>query len=63
MTMWRLNPSPGMAMESKTYLSDGVYANFDGYHLWTTNDHGREVVVRSTKVWNKLKRFAEGLNL
>lgn len=27
----------------KQYLGDGVYAGFDGYHLWLYTDNGLEV--------------------
>lgn len=51
---------------ARTYLGDGVYANFDGYYLWVTAENGLEVtdkIALDSTVWNNLKKFAEGLNL
>jgi hypothetical protein len=27
-------------MNDKQYLGDGVYATFDGYHIWLTTENG-----------------------
>ncbi len=33
-------------MENVTYLGDGVYAMFDGYHVWIWTSNGREASER-----------------
>lgn len=45
---------------TKTYLGDGVYAWYDGYHIWLTTENGIEItnrialdphVLRSFELW------------
>lgn len=51
---------------NKTYLGDGVYANFDGYYLWITTEDGRDVtnsIALEASVWNALQAFAKGLTI
>ena len=33
-------------MEYREYLGDGVYAGWDGYHLWLTTENGITVTNR-----------------
>jgi hypothetical protein len=45
------------------YLGDGVYASFDGYHVWlAVNDHNNKVVALEPEVFEALVSYVEGLN-
>ena len=49
----------------KTYLGDGVYAEFDGYHLVLTTENGIAVtntVALEPAVYAAMTRYVEGLN-
>lgn len=49
-------------MNNKTYLGDGVYADFDGFHVVLTVDNGVETtntVYLEDTVINGLLRFLE----
>ena len=43
------------------YLGDGVYASFDGYHVWLrTGSHDNpEAIALEPEVWNALVRYRE----
>ena len=44
------------------YLGDGVYASFDGYHIWlAVNDHRNKVVALEPAVMAGLQRYAAAL--
>lgn len=41
----------------REYLGDGVYASFDGYHIWlAVNHHGNDVVALEQPVMDALAR-------
>jgi len=41
--------------EDETYLGDGVYASFDGYHIWlAVNHHENKVVALEPQVFKRL---------
>jgi hypothetical protein len=43
-----------------TYLGDGVYASFDGYHIWlAVNDHTNTVVALEPAVFAALMRYKD----
>lgn len=45
-----------------TYLGDGVYASFDGYHVWlAVNHHEDRVVALEPAVLRALWRYVESL--
>ena len=51
-----------MADENKAYLGDGVYANFDGYHVILTTENGIEttnIVYLEEDVYLALSKYAE----
>lgn len=42
------------------YIGDGVYASFDGYHVWlAVNDHNNKAVALGPEVYAALVRFVE----
>ncbi len=48
----------------ETYLGDGVYASFDGYHIWlrTERGDGWHKIALEPAVFESLVGFVEGLN-
>lgn len=43
----------------REYLGDGVYASFDGYHVWlAVNNHENDVVALEQPVIDALARYA-----
>jgi hypothetical protein len=47
-------------METETYLGDGVYASFDGYHIWlAVNHHTNKVVALEPDVLKALNLYAD----
>lgn len=43
-------------------LGDGVYASFDGYHIWlAVNDHANNVVALEPAVMEALNQYAREL--
>lgn len=52
-------------MGKKTYLGDGVYANFDGYQIVLTTEDGYSVtntIYLEPAVYTQLLRYAESLS-
>lgn len=48
----------------KRYIGDGVYASFDGYHVWLTTENGYRVTNRialEPPVLAALNRYVEDL--
>lgn len=44
--------------EKEMYLGDGVYASYDGYHIWlAVNDHTNKVVALEPNVLNALDKY------
>jgi hypothetical protein len=44
----------------RMYLGDGVYASFDGYHIWlAVNDHTNNVVALEPSVMDQLIRYRQ----
>lgn len=42
------------------YLGDGVYASFDGYHIWlAVNNHLNKVVALDPSVYARLVQYAK----
>lgn len=40
------------------YIGDGVYASFDGYHIWLANgSHENKVVALEPSVLQELRRY------
>ena len=40
------------------YLGDGVYASFDGYHIWlAANHHENKVIALEPQVFAALERY------
>lgn len=51
-------------MNRKEYLGDGLYANFDGYHIVLTTENGRSVqnrVCLEPQVFSALLIYEKGL--
>ena len=45
-----------------SYLGDGVYVGFDGYHIWLhANDHAKPTdrIALESQVYFALKRYAQ----
>lgn len=50
-------------MEKDAHLGDGVYASFDGYHVWlAVNDHRNRVVALEPSVLDALFAYVKALN-
>jgi len=52
--------------ETKQYLGDSVYADFDGYHIWLTTENGypddpRNKIALEPCVFEALKQYVEWL--
>ena len=49
--------------DDDTYLGDGVYARFDGYHiiLELTQQYPRDRIALEPSVFDKLVEYKEGL--
>ena len=48
------------AMNMREYLGDGVYASFDGYHIWlAVNDHMNVVVALEPSVFAALVQYKD----
>ncbi len=46
----------------RVYLGDGVYASFDGYHIWlAVNDHRNIVVALEPDVFDNLIKYRAAL--
>ncbi len=46
------------------YLGDGVYASYDGYHIWlAANHHENKVVALEPEVFDSLIKYREELML
>lgn len=44
------------------YIGDGVYASFNGYHIWlAVNDHRNRVVALEPQVMEALKQFEKDI--
>lgn len=45
------------------YLGDGLYASFDGYHIWlrAPRENGDHEVALEPPVWAALVRYADRL--
>jgi hypothetical protein len=45
-----------------TYLGDGVYASFDGYHIWlkTGDGHDQQIALEPS-VYFSLRRYAQSI--
>ncbi len=53
-----------MTADTKEYIGDGIYADFDGYMVILTTENGRDVTNRigiEPREWAKLKRYVEAL--
>ena len=51
-----------MSDQQHAYLSDGVYASFDGYHIWlAANHHENRVVALDPEVLQQLIRYMGGV--
>lgn len=51
-----------MQKQLDTYLGDGVYASFDGYHIWlAVNHHENKVVALEPSVFHELLNYAKTL--
>jgi len=49
-------------MNEQQYLGDGVYASYDGYHIWlAVNDHRNVVVALEPQVLEALIRYANSV--
>lgn len=49
-------------MKNEQYLGDGVYASYDGYHIWlAVNHHTNKVVALEPAVLEALVRYANDL--
>lgn len=42
----------------KEYIGDGVYASFDGYHIWIGLDDGQQIIALEPEVLADLNKFA-----
>ncbi len=50
--------------EFNEYLGDGVYASFDGYHIWlAANHHTNKVVALEPEVFEALIRYKKRLDM
>lgn len=51
--------SPRPAANEPVHLGDGVYATFDGYHIWLgANDPRNRAVALEPAVFNQLYAYA-----
>ncbi len=49
-------------MNTSTHLGDGVYASFDGYHIWlAANHHANRVVALEPAVFDTLVAYRADL--
>jgi hypothetical protein len=49
-----------MAIPEPCYLGDGVYASYDGFHIWlAVNDHHNLVVALDPEVFQALLKFSD----
>ena len=49
---------------TKTYLGDGVYAWFDGFHIWlstTPGGYSNDTIALEPAVWAALVKYAASL--
>lgn len=45
---------------SDTYLGDGVYASFDGWHIWlAANHHENKVIALESQVTERFMAYAQ----
>jgi hypothetical protein len=57
------NPPP-RPVYPKAYLGDGVYATFDGYHLWlAVNEENNNVVALEPQVLEALNDYVKELKV
>lgn len=48
--------------ENNRYLGDGVYASFDGWHIWlAANNHENKVVALEDQVLDNFMRYVESV--
>jgi hypothetical protein len=54
-----------MTRKEGVYLGDGVYASWDGYHIWLTTerDHGWERIALDSQVFSALTEYAKGKHI
>lgn len=53
-----------MSSETKTYLGDGAYAEFDGYSVKLSTENGVETtneIYLEPEVWEALKKWVESM--
>lgn len=50
--------SPKPPSPQPEYLGDGVYATFDGYHIWLSTQEGHRIAVEPA-VYMALKAYAQ----
>lgn len=45
------------------HIGDGVYASFDGYHIWLKVQRGFDVesIALEPQVWEELQRYVQRL--
>lgn len=49
-------------MTPGAYLGDGVYASYDGYHVWlAVNDHQNRVVALEPEVIEALFKYIQSI--
>ena len=47
---------------NEQYLGDGVYASFDGYHIWlAANHHENKVIALEPAVFQQLVQYEKEL--
>ncbi len=48
--------------ENDRYIGDGVYASFDGYHVWlAVNHHTNKVVALEPQVIENFNKYVEDI--
>ena len=50
-----------MTSGEKTYIGDGVFASYDGYHVVLEVDTGSRRIFLPPDVWSSLEAFVAGL--
>lgn len=55
----KVDVAPQEPLFPSAYLGDGVYASFDGYHIWlAVNHHENQVVALELGVMEELLEYA-----
>jgi len=50
------------SLAEPTYLGDGVYASFDGYHIWLKTGGGKDPqIALEPSVYFSLRRYAQSI--